>query len=130
MLYDDLLALCNDDAWHLLLDTQITRRLHQKGVENVSPNTVADWRNYCREVHTVVLEEDSEQIGGEGKSVEIEESKFGNLILLLLYFILYSGDLIMIKCIKFHNVLELIDVHNALVQIRLESFSIHKDRNI
>ena len=36
----------------------------------------------------------------------------------------------MIKCIEFHNVLELIDAHNVLVQIRLESFAIHKDRNI
>ena len=52
------------------------------------------------------------------------------LILLFLYFILYNGELFMIKCIEFHNVLELIDGHNVLVQIRLESFAIHKDRNI
>ena len=52
------------------------------------------------------------------------------LILLFLYFILYNGELFMIKCIEFHNVLELIDGHNVLVQIRLESFAIHKARNI
>ena len=67
MLYDDLLALCNDDAWHLLLDTQITRRLHQKGVENMSPNTVVDWRNYCREVCTLVLEGTVSRLVGRAK---------------------------------------------------------------
>lgn len=40
-------------------------------------HTVVDWRNFAREVCLSVLEQDSEQIGGPGKFVEIDESKFG-----------------------------------------------------
>lgn len=36
-----------------------------------------DWRNFAREVCLSVLKKDSEQIGGPGKFVEIDESKFG-----------------------------------------------------
>ena len=42
-----------------------------------SPNTVVDWCNFCREVCATVLEMKSEPIGGVGKVVEIDESKFG-----------------------------------------------------
>ena len=40
-------------------------------------HTVVDWRNFAREVCLSVLEQDNEQIGGPGKFVEIDESKFG-----------------------------------------------------
>ena len=42
-----------------------------------SDHTVVDWKNFCREVCTIIIESESEQIGGEGKTVEIDESKFG-----------------------------------------------------
>ena len=44
-------------------------RLHER--------TVVDFYNFCREVCCVILEEQSEGIGGPGKVVEIDESKFG-----------------------------------------------------
>lgn len=42
-----------------------------------SDHTIVDWKNFAREVCLCVLEQDSEQIGGVGKHVEIDESKFG-----------------------------------------------------
>ena len=39
--------------------------------------TIVDWYNLCREVCSEVLEKDSAKIGGPGKIVEIDESKFG-----------------------------------------------------
>ena len=36
-----------------------------------------DWYNFAREVCVEIIQKDSEQIGGEGKEVEIDESKFG-----------------------------------------------------
>jgi len=38
---------------------------------------VIDFYNFCREVCSVVIEKKSEHIGGPGKAVEIDESKFG-----------------------------------------------------
>ena len=38
---------------------------------------IVDWYNFAREVCVAVLEKDSEAIGGPGKVVEIDESKFG-----------------------------------------------------
>lgn len=46
----------------------------------VSQATIADWFNYCREaiiVYTLEHEEQLEKIGGPGKIVQIDESKFG-----------------------------------------------------
>ena len=43
----------------------------------ISHTTVVDFYNFCREVCSIVLERDSEPIGGPGKIVEIDESKFG-----------------------------------------------------
>ena len=40
-------------------------------------HTVVDWRNFAREVCLSVLEQDSEQIGGPGKFVKKDKSKFG-----------------------------------------------------
>ena len=42
--------------------------------ETTSPEMVIDWYNYCREVCAY-----AGQIGGSGKSVEIDESKFGKI---------------------------------------------------
>lgn len=42
-----------------------------------SEHTLVDWKNFAREVCLDILEKDSECIGGVGKVVEIDESKFG-----------------------------------------------------
>jgi len=44
---------------------------------NYLKKTVVDFYNFCREVCVVILEEQSEPIGGPGCIVEIDESKFG-----------------------------------------------------
>ena len=44
---------------------------------DVSGNTVVDWDSFCREVCEVNYEECEEKIGGPGKRVQIDESKFG-----------------------------------------------------
>jgi len=43
----------------------------------LSKKTVIDFYNFCREVCIVILEQQSEPIGGPGCIVEIDESKFG-----------------------------------------------------
>jgi len=43
----------------------------------LSNHTVIDFYNFCREVCSIVTEKQSEQIGGPGKVLEIDESKFG-----------------------------------------------------
>jgi hypothetical protein len=40
-------------------------------------NTVTNWGMLCREKMSVFLEDCSEKIGGRNKTVEIDESKFG-----------------------------------------------------
>ena len=47
---------------------------HELGL---SSSTIVDWDSFCREVCEIVLLESSEKIGGQGKTVEIDESKFG-----------------------------------------------------
>ena len=43
----------------------------------VNKNTVVDWFNFCRELCAVYMDDNaSEKIGGVGKVVEIDESKF------------------------------------------------------
>lgn len=42
-----------------------------------SDHTIVDWKNFAREVCLCILTQDSERIGGPGKHVEIDESKFG-----------------------------------------------------
>ena len=42
-----------------------------------SCSTIVDWCNFAREVCATILENESEPIGGVGKIVEIDESKFG-----------------------------------------------------
>ena len=43
----------------------------------ISHRTIVDWCNFSREICISSLENFSEQIGGPGKIVEIDESKFG-----------------------------------------------------
>lgn len=42
----------------------------------ISKNTVTDWMNFCREVCVEVVVRESVKLGGPGKIVEIDESKF------------------------------------------------------
>ena len=42
-----------------------------------SEHTTVDWYNFAREVCVEILEKHSTKIGGPGKTVEIDESKFG-----------------------------------------------------
>ena len=44
---------------------------------DVSGNTVVDWDSFCREICEVNYLECEEKIGGHGKRVQIDESKFG-----------------------------------------------------
>ena len=44
----------------------------------INKNTIVDWFNFCREVCAVYMDQiETEKIGGVGKVVEIDESKFG-----------------------------------------------------
>ena len=40
-------------------------------------NTAVDWDMFCREVCEVILEKRNEVLGGDGKTVQIDESKVG-----------------------------------------------------
>lgn len=42
-----------------------------------SNSTGVDWYNFCREVCLQVIIQDNKKVGGPGKTVEIDESKFG-----------------------------------------------------
>ena len=43
----------------------------------VAKQTVSDWYSFCREVVDFYCIENTEQIGGPNKVVEIDEAKFG-----------------------------------------------------
>jgi len=43
----------------------------------LGPNTAIDWDMFCRELCEVTLENRNEVLGGEGKFVQIDESKIG-----------------------------------------------------
>lgn len=47
--------------------------MHELGL---SSRTVVDWDSFCREVCEVTLMENEEKLGGEGKIVQIDDSKF------------------------------------------------------
>ena len=47
---------------------------HELGL---ATHTGCDWDSFCREVCEISLMEESQSIGGEGKVVQIDESKFG-----------------------------------------------------
>ena len=48
---------------------------HELGLARTS--TGVDWDNFCREVCEITLLENSEKLGGNGRVVQIDESKFG-----------------------------------------------------
>jgi hypothetical protein len=50
---------------------EIQKQLH------IEQHTASDWFQFCREVLLDFVKRKSEMIGGEGKVVEIDESKFG-----------------------------------------------------
>lgn len=64
--------LCIIYFWIYKVDQEFVK--HELGICN---QTIVDWYNFCREVCDCILFEDSEKIGGIGKTVEIDESKFG-----------------------------------------------------
>ena len=43
----------------------------------MSSSTAVDWDSFCREMCEISIIENSELVGGEGKVVQIDESKFG-----------------------------------------------------
>ena len=43
----------------------------------LSDNTIVDWSMFCREICEVSISQKSEQIGGEGIRVQIDETKVG-----------------------------------------------------
>ena len=48
--------------------------------ETTSTETVIDWYNYCWEVYAdKIMKQHVRPIGGPGTTVEIDESKFGNM---------------------------------------------------
>ena len=47
---------------------------HELGL---AESTGVDWDSFCRDVCEITLLENSERLGGEGKTVQIDESKFG-----------------------------------------------------
>ena len=49
-------------------------RLHELGLAR---GTGIDWDTFCREVCEITMFDSSQKIGGEGKIVQIDESKFG-----------------------------------------------------
>lgn len=44
---------------------------------NIDGKTAVDWGSFCREICLICFVNNPQQIGGEGKTVEIDESKFG-----------------------------------------------------
>ena len=54
-----------------LEQSQITLELQ------LARGTGVDWDSFCREVCEITMFDNSEKIGGEGKIVQIDESKFG-----------------------------------------------------
>ena len=44
-----------------------------------SDHTTKDWFNFVRKLCSEILENGSEKLGGTGKAVEIDESKFGKI---------------------------------------------------
>lgn len=66
-LFKFLYYWCEDLQSHAFLEKQLMW----------SPNTVVDWKNFLRDVCMEELIANPEPLGGPGKIVEIDESKFG-----------------------------------------------------
>ena len=70
--------------WHLEEILKLTywwcQDLDQAQIKHelgLAESTFVDWDSFCREVCEITLLENSERLGGEGKIVQIDESKFG-----------------------------------------------------
>ena len=59
------------------MDLDQSQIIHELGL---SSSTSVDWDSFCREICEVSLIENSVKIGGEGKVVQIDESKFGKML--------------------------------------------------
>ena len=53
------------------------REINARKEISCSKHTIVDWYNFCREVCVEIVAAERGQIGGPGKIVEIDESKFG-----------------------------------------------------
>ena len=53
------------------------REINARKEISCSNHTTVDWYNFCREVCVEIVAAERGQIGGPGKIVEIDESKFG-----------------------------------------------------
>jgi hypothetical protein len=64
----------------MLLTYGIMRKVPSETIQKefqIAGHTACDWFRFCRDVVLDFVESKSEMIGGEGKVVEIDESKFG-----------------------------------------------------
>jgi hypothetical protein len=61
-------------TYDFVLRTLACRIQRQHGFSSA---TITDWGQFCREAMLVYMENCSEKIGGPNKTVEIDESKFG-----------------------------------------------------
>ena len=64
----------------MLLTYDIIQKVPSKAIQKelqIEQNTACDWFQFCTEVVLDFIENKSEMIGGEGKVMEIDESKFG-----------------------------------------------------
>ena len=70
----------NDGGGNLEVYVLVVPDLDQAQIRHemgVATKTGVDWDSFCREVCEVTLFENSMRIGGPGKIVQIDESKFG-----------------------------------------------------
>ena len=69
--------------WNKLLNllsigcTRCQMTTFQGSLKIGSEHTLVDWKNFAREVCLEILQQDNCKIGGVGKVMEIDESKFG-----------------------------------------------------
>jgi len=64
----------------MLVTYDILQKVPSKAIQKqyqTDEHTACDWFQFCREVVLDFIESKSGMIGGEGKVVEIDESKFG-----------------------------------------------------
>ena len=73
MVFPEPFDVRTDSGGDISLDRGYVRR------DGAEMGTIVDWFNLCREVCTMYMDQiDTEKIGGVGKVVEINESKFGD----------------------------------------------------
>ncbi|KAJ4428335.1 hypothetical protein ANN_24354, partial [Periplaneta americana] len=81
--YDDRdwINLAQDrDQWWAYVRAVMNLRIPEKPIEKkyfFGDHTITDWRQFIDEVVVEYIEVNSEKVGGDGKVVEIGESKFG-----------------------------------------------------